>query len=52
MQKICIITTTIEEIIASSGQQIASMEEIKATANRLGTLAENLKGILTKYGVK
>ncbi len=40
----------LEGISASSEQQTASMEEITTTANRLGTLAEDLKEELGKSG--
>jgi methyl-accepting chemotaxis protein len=35
-----------EGISASAEQQTASMEEVTATAHKLGTLAENLKNSL------
>jgi len=38
----------LEGISASSEQQTASMEEITSTANKLGTVAENLKNVLMK----
>ncbi len=38
-------------ISASSEEQTASMEEITATAHKLGALAEELKNKLTKYEV-
>ena len=43
-------TTAMEGISASSEQQTASMEEITATANRLGSLAEGLKNSLLEAG--
>ena len=36
-----------EGISASAEQQTASMEEVSATANKLGNLAEDLKNKLT-----
>ncbi len=39
-----------EGISASSEEQTASMEEITATANKLGTLAEDLKDQLIYNG--
>jgi methyl-accepting chemotaxis protein len=41
-----------EGISASSEEQTASMEEITATANRLGTLAESLKDKLVTATIK
>lgn len=41
-----------EGISASSEQQTASMEEITSTANKLGTLAENLKENLDMFKIK
>ncbi len=38
-----------EGISASAEEQTASMQEISATASKLGSLAEDLKGNLTKY---
>ncbi|MFW9988599.1 MAG: hypothetical protein ACFFC3_08080, partial [Candidatus Odinarchaeota archaeon] len=40
--------STNESISASTEQQTASMEEILATANKLGSLADNLKIILSQ----
>jgi len=39
----------VEGISSSTEQQTASMEEITSTANRLGTLAEDLKGELDMF---
>ncbi len=39
-----------EGISASSEEQTASMEEITATANRLGALADGLKSNLMSFG--
>ncbi|MHA2392134.1 MAG: hypothetical protein ACXAEX_09185 [Promethearchaeota archaeon] len=39
----------IQEINSSSKEQTASMEELSATANKLGSLAESLKNELLKY---
>ncbi len=43
IQKIQNATASMEGISASTEEQTASMEEITSTANRLGTLAEQLK---------
>ena len=43
IDKIKKATISMEGISASTEEQTASMEEITSTANRLGTLAENLK---------
>jgi len=40
---------SISGISASTEQQIASMEEVSSTANKLGILAEDLKNSLTKF---
>jgi methyl-accepting chemotaxis protein len=40
---------SISEINASTEQQIASMEEVSSTANKLGNLAEDLKNTLIKF---
>ncbi|MHA1987412.1 MAG: methyl-accepting chemotaxis protein [Promethearchaeota archaeon] len=42
---------SISGISASTEQQIASMEEVSSTANKLGILAEELKNSLTKFKV-
>jgi methyl-accepting chemotaxis protein len=39
---------SIQEISNSAEEQTASMEEVAATANKLGTLAENLKNEMTR----
>jgi len=46
VKKIQITSDSMEGISASTEEQTASMEEITATANRLGILAEELKGSL------
>ncbi len=46
IKKIQITSGSMEGISASTEEQTASMEEITATANRLGNLAEELKGSL------
>jgi len=46
VRKIQITSGSMEGISASTEEQTASMEEITATANRLGNLAEELKGSL------
>ena len=38
-----------DEIDGATDEQTSSMEEIIATANKIGSLAENLKNILVKY---
>ena len=43
INKIQKATSSMEGISASTEEQTASMEEITSTANRLGTLAEQLK---------
>ncbi|MHA2037490.1 MAG: methyl-accepting chemotaxis protein [Promethearchaeota archaeon] len=42
---------SITGISTSTEQQIASMEEVSSTANKLGNLAEDLKNTLTKFEV-
>jgi hypothetical protein len=49
INKIQTTTDAMEGINASTEEQTASMEEITSTANRLGTLAEDLKDKLTNY---
>jgi hypothetical protein len=49
IEKIRATGISMEGISAAAEQQTASMEEISATSNRLGTLAEELKGQLSKY---
>ncbi len=49
INKIQTTTDAMEGINASTEEQTASMEEITSTANRLGTLAEDLKDQLTNY---
>jgi methyl-accepting chemotaxis protein len=49
IDKIRTTTESMEGINASTEEQTASMEEITSTANRLGTLAEDLKDQLTNY---
>ena len=46
IKKIQITSASMEGISASTEEQTASMEEITATANKLGILAEELKGSL------
>nr|WP_077212952.1 methyl-accepting chemotaxis protein [Bacillus dakarensis] len=41
--------TTSEEVAASTEEQLASMEEISASANALSTMAEDLKGLISKF---
>jgi ABC-type multidrug transport system fused ATPase/permease subunit len=48
INKIQITHNSMEEINTASEQQTASMEEIIATTNKLGVLAEKLKGNLTE----
>jgi hypothetical protein len=43
---------SMEGISASAEQQTSSMEEISATANKLGNLAENLKNRLTNIDIE
>ncbi len=43
VNKIHIITSSLEEISVATQQQTASMEEITSTANNLGIMAESLK---------
>ena len=43
-------SNALEGISASSEQQTASMEEVTITANRLGSLAEDLKVNLGEFG--
>jgi len=40
----------LDGISASSEQQTASMEEVTATANKLGTVAQDLRNKLTEFG--
>ena len=42
-------SSALDAISASSEQQTASMEEVTATANKLGTVAEDLKNKLTEF---
>lgn len=49
INKINLSFENIQGISASAEEQTASMEEISATANRLGTLAEELKNRLNLY---
>ena len=49
IEKIALTNHSIQEINSSSEEQTASMEEVSATANRLGLLAENLKNELFKH---
>lgn len=49
IKKIRATGISMEGITASAEEQSASMEEISATSNRLGTLAEELKEHLSKY---
>ncbi len=49
IEKIRSTTESMEGINASTEEQTASMEEITSTANRLGTLAEDLKDQLINY---
>lgn len=49
VNKIKLTSSAMENISASTEEQTASMEEITTTANKLGNLAEDLKGTLLKY---
>lgn len=48
IEKIIFTNTSMEGISSASEEQTASMEEIAATANKLGNLAEDLKNILAE----
>ncbi|TFG13027.1 MAG: hypothetical protein EU535_05550 [Promethearchaeota archaeon] len=52
IDKIQLAAAAMEGISASTEEQTASMEEITSTANRLGTLAEELKEQLINYDEK
>lgn len=49
IEKISLTNHSIQEINSSSEEQTASIEEVSATANRLGLLAENLKNELSEH---
>lgn len=49
---ISITTDSVSGISSSTEQQTASMEEVSATANKLGSLAEDLRNDLTKFKIK
>jgi methyl-accepting chemotaxis protein len=48
---ISITTDSVSGINSSTEQQTASMEEVSATANRLGSMAEDLKNELIKFKI-
>ena len=52
INKINISFSSMEGISASTEQQTASMEEITATANKLGNLSERLKNKLTNIAIE